>query len=189
MLLPPGVQNFRIAHAPGVSERFLAAGIQDWHGALRHVGGLPYGRNRDRGEPVLVLEEGRGTCSSKHALLAWLAAEQNQPVDLMLGIYEMSERNTPGVGTVLAAYGMRSLPEAHCYLLHNGQRIDVTRTIDAPENPFESLLYEEKIEPEQVVEYKTRVHRKFIEERLGADHLDQTWEIREQCIRALEGHA
>ncbi len=195
MGLPPKVLGFRIAPARGVSERFLAAGIEDWHSALAHVGRLPYGRNRDRAEPLLVLEEGRGTCSSKHALLALLAAEQKQPVDLMLGIYEMTERNTPGVGVVLSAHGMRSVPEAHCYLLQQGKRIDVTRMIDAREDPFESLLYEERITPEQVAEYKPAFHRKFLEDRLRTDDswthksVDEVWEVREQCIRALEKYA
>jgi hypothetical protein len=40
----------------------------------------------------------------------------------------MHEHNTPGVGEVLARYGLLSLPEAHCYLMYNGMRIDVTRS-------------------------------------------------------------
>ena len=195
MGFPTEVRNFRIAPTPEISKRFRAAGIEDWHAALGHVGRLPYGRNRERGNPALVLEEGQGTCSSKHALLALLAGEQGQAVDLMLGIYEMSERNTPGVGPVLSAHGMCSLPEAHCYLLQGGRRIDVTRTIEAAEDPFECLLYEEKIVPSDVAEYKPRFHRRFLEEWLERSqaagdhkHVDEVWEIREQCIRAIEQH-
>ena len=36
-----------------------------------------------------VLSAGKGTCSTKHALLAAVASEQNIPVALTLGIYEM----------------------------------------------------------------------------------------------------
>ena len=64
---------------------------------------------------MAVLTEGCGTCSSKHALLAGLAAAQRLPVALMLGIYLMNERNTPGIGPVLARYGLAEIPEAHCF--------------------------------------------------------------------------
>ena len=40
----------------------------------------------------------------------------------MLGIYEMSDRNTPGVGRVLTAHGLSYIPEAHCYLRCQGER-------------------------------------------------------------------
>jgi hypothetical protein len=36
-------------------------------------------------------------------------------VQLTVGIYEISEENTPGVGTVLNAASLTSIPEAHCY--------------------------------------------------------------------------
>jgi hypothetical protein len=60
-----------------------------------------------------VLEEGCGTCTTKHATLTELAREQRIDVQLVLGIYEMNERNTPGVGRVLGAYGLSCIPEAH----------------------------------------------------------------------------
>lgn len=52
---------------------FEAAGIHDFAAAARHVLTLPYGRITDRNKLRLVLEESRGTCTTKHALLAVLA--------------------------------------------------------------------------------------------------------------------
>ena len=190
----PDVPNFPIRSTAPISARFLSAGIRDWHAALEHISQLPYGRTRKRTDPLLVLGEGRGTCSSKHALLALLAHEQQQPVDLMLGIYRMTEHNTPGVGPVLAAHGIDFIPEAHCYLVQRGQRIDVTRSIQAREPSFASLLHEEKITPEQVAEYKPKFHRRFLEQWLEDGNartdtnLEQLWAIREQCIEALENN-
>jgi hypothetical protein len=88
---------------------------------------------------MAVLTEGRSTCSTKHALLAELATEQHLPVALMLGIYLMSERNTPGVGSVLTRHGLAEIPEAHCYLMHDGVRIDVTRETTAPSEPIATV--------------------------------------------------
>lgn len=78
--------------------RFAALGLSDYRESARHVRNLPYGRNSDRSEWRLVLQEGRGTCSTKHALLAELARENSLPVALVLGVYEMDGANTPGVG-------------------------------------------------------------------------------------------
>jgi hypothetical protein len=66
---------------------------------------LPYGRNSDRSDWRLVLGEGRGTCSAKHALLADLARENRRHVALVLGIYEMDEDDTQEIGTVLDRNG------------------------------------------------------------------------------------
>ena len=65
---------------------------------------LPYGRVADGEDQAAILRERRGTCSSKHRFLAALAHEcGHTDVSLMIGFYEMSERNTPGAGSVLAA--------------------------------------------------------------------------------------
>ena len=65
--------------------------------------------------------EGRGTCSTKHALLADLARENRRHVALVLGIYEMDEDNTQEIGTVLDRNGLPCVPEAHCYLVHEAR--------------------------------------------------------------------
>jgi hypothetical protein len=90
--------DFALDDSPPLGARFAALGILDYRGAARHVRSLPYGRNSDRSDWMLVLNEGRGTCSTKHALLAELARENGRRVALMLGVYEMDEANTPGVG-------------------------------------------------------------------------------------------
>ena len=47
-------------------------------------------------------------------------------VKLMLGLYAMTEGNTPGVGAVLGAAGIAAIPEAHCYLMCRERRFDYT---------------------------------------------------------------
>jgi hypothetical protein len=141
---------------------------------------------------MAVLNEGRGTCSSKHALLAQLAGEQRLSVALMLGIYLMNERNTPRVGAALSRYGLAEIPEAHCYLLYNGGRIDVTRALDSRAEPIAALLHEEEIVPPQVGTYKICLHQEFLRNWLNAGYLSDSWtlddisRVREECIAALE---
>ena len=151
---------------------------------------MPYGRIADRKQLGLVLSEGRGTCTTKHVLLAELAREQRIDAQLTLGIYEMSERNTPGVGQVLSQYGLSYIPEAHCYLRYGGERIDVTGVPTGAE-PIEEFLYEEPIAVGQIGAYKNDLHKRFLSEwitRTEVVHsrsLEEVWRIREECIAAL----
>ena len=175
-----------------ISDAFVQFGLLDYRAAARFVSFLPYGRNTFVHRPLIVLQEGRGTCSTKHALLRRLAIEQSLNVVLVLGIYEMHERNTPGVDSVLEKHSLETLPEAHCYLRFRESRIDVTRPIDAePPERIAHFLHEEDITPEQIGDYKTAIHRQFLRRWMaesgnarGRD-LDEVWRIREECIAAL----
>jgi hypothetical protein len=169
---------------------FQAAGIHDFAAAARHVLTLPYGRTADRKNLRLVLEEGRGSCTTKHALLAEPACEQGIEVDLTLGIHEMSERNTPGVGRVLSAYGLQYIPEAHCYLRHESGRLDATG-VPAGAEPIDHFLHEEPITVDQIGAYKQELHQRFLRgwitrtDSVRGWSLEEVWRIREACIAAL----
>ena len=170
---------------------FRALGCARYHEAARLVHELPYGRNADRADYRLVLPERRGTCSTKHALLAAVARELALPVSLTIGIYDLCEANTPGVGGVLAAHGLASLPEAHCYLRAGRHRIDVTRAGVAQAEPISRFHLEESIAPDQIGDYKVALHRRFLRRWLAerpelALSLDALWSIREACIHALD---
>jgi hypothetical protein len=175
-----------------ISHAFIGVGVADFRAAARFVSRLPYGRNTIVDDPLVVIREKRGTCSTKHALLRRLAAEQSVDVALVLGIYEMHGRNTPGVVPILKKYGLAALPEAHCYLRFREHRVDVTREINAhPPEAIAEFLYEEDITPEQVGDYKKRLHCQFLRRWIaetgtasGRD-LDDVWRIREECIAAL----
>ena len=179
--------DFALDASRPLGAKFAALGIRDYRAAARHVRSLPYGRNSDRSDWRLVLNEGRGTCSTKHALLAELAHENGRRVALVLGVYEMDGTNTPGVGAVLKHDGLSRVPEAHCYLAYKGARVDVTR--QGGGGQIRRFLYEEEIEPRQIGDYKVEAHKRFVclwaaERGLDPGHV---WRVREECIAALEG--
>jgi hypothetical protein len=178
--------DFALDASRPLGGRFAALEVFDYRGAARHVRSLPYGRNSDRSDWRLVLEEGRGTCSTKHALLAELARENGRRVTLVLGVYEMNEVNTPGVGAVLKRDGLRCVPEAHCYLVYEGARVDLTRQGGGQTQPF---LNEKEIEPLQIGGYKVAAHKGFVRRWAEERGLDpgHVWRVREECIAALAG--
>jgi hypothetical protein len=99
-------------------------------------------------------------------------------------------QNTPGVGQVLSKYGLSYIPEAHCYLRYEGERIDVTGVPTGAE-PIDEFLYEEPIAVGQIGVYKNDLHKRFLGEwitRTEVVHgrsLEEVWRIREECIAAL----
>lgn len=169
-----------------VGRAFLNRNLDTFRSAARYVRNVPYGRNKDRSDYRLVLSEGRGTCSTKHALLAALAEEHAAPVHLVMGIYLMCEANTPGVGIALRHHGLEAVPEAHCYLVYEKWRIDLTQP-DLPSSPISDFLHQEALVPADIGAHKVKVHRRFLEEwarKMGYD-IDAVWTAREACIEAL----
>lgn len=151
---------------------------------------LPYGRNAQRGDLSLIFSENKGTCSSKHATLKTIAIEQGiDEVHLILCIYKMNARNTPGIGPHIADAGLGYIPEAHCYLDIDGEKVDLTSTSASIARIENDILLEEKISPEQVNIYKVNTHKTFVQNWLASEQLQKTfeeiWSIREQCIVSL----
>lgn len=181
-----------LTDAGPLSAEFIALGVTDLQAAGCYLQTLPYNRTANRADYQSVLRQSRGTCSTKHAILAALANEQKVALALILGIYEMHERNTPGVGPVLAQYHLAFIPEAHCYVTYDATRIDVTRSGAEPAEPIGRFLHEESIVPDQIGDYKVAMHRQFMQEWVhrhpgmvaGLD-FEQVWQVREACIAAL----
>lgn len=180
--------SFRITSGGPVSKEVLEAGFVNFLRFAEHVQAIPYGRPSDTQDVLSVLKENRGTCSSKHRLLAAVAHESgHSEVELMVGIYEMSEENTPGVGPALAAASFDSIPEAHCYLRVAGYRYDFTGLPPGISSPFDSLLSEEPVLPAELPETKLPVHQEAMA-IWAAQHgieASRAWGIRESCIQAL----
>lgn len=178
-------------HSDGYVTRLARElGIEDWNKLLQHVRALPYGRNANRSELDLVIREGQGTCSSKHAMLKEVALEnQLDDVKLILAMYKMNLENTPGIGSHIEKAGLDYLPEAHCYLKLNGTRVDLTSAESDIGRIERDILEEIEIAPEQVSSYKVDYHKRYIEEWKAQEGLPQSfeelWAIREKCIASL----
>lgn len=182
--------NFKFKSTGKLNQEFLKREISDFYAAMKHIKNLPYGRNSNRTDFLLVLSESKGTCSSKHALLKSLAEENFQTeVKLMLGIFKMNGNNTPKIKNTLDKFGLEYIPEAHNYLRIQGSIYDCT-TENYSEINFENdLLNEMEIQPEDVIHKKIEIHQEFLKNWCQENELDfqEIWEIRENCISALSG--
>ena len=184
------IPNFLIEADAPLSRHCRELAILDFHGAVDYIFKLPYRRNSSKEDLTLVFSEKCGVCSTKHAALAALALENDfKKLKLVIGIYQMNEKNTPGVGEVLEKTKLEFMPEAHTYLVFEKEKIDITHEVKTEESPFVSLLLEKEIRPNQIGKFKVGLHRDFLEkwilENKMENSLDEIWKIREDCIYAL----
>ena len=100
----------------------------------------------------------------------------------------MNEINTK-IGTILSDNSIDFIPEAHCYLKIDENRIDCT----TPKSNFakieKDILEEIEIDPFQVGKFKIEYHQNFIKKWLSDSNatitFEQLWAFREQCITYL----
>lgn len=183
--------DFKLNSNKPVSQKFQELEINTFSAAMNFIKNLPYGRNSNRENFLLVLDEMKGTCSSKHALLKYLSIEnQKDEVKLMLGIFRMNGENTPKIKNTLNQFNLEYIPEAHNYLKINNKILDCTTSVSCELNFVNDLILEIEIEPHQVIDFKIDFHRNFLSKWVESQpfSLDEIWEIREQCIADLSNY-
>ena len=166
-------------------------GIKNWSELIEFTKNLPYGRNVNREDFSLVVKENKGTCSSKHSFLKKVADLNNfGSVTLILGMFRMNNLNTPKIGNTILENGLEYIPEAHCYLKLNNQRIDITNSNSDIQTLTSDIIQEIELEPEQVNTFKVDFHKDYLKNWITENEIkmdfDSVWEIREQCIKKLE---
>lgn len=165
--------------------------ISKWSELLAYIKKIPYGRNSARSNFSLILEENKGTCSSKHAFVKTIAdLNKLDNIKLILGIYKMNHQNTPKIHDTLLQHNLEYLPEAHCYLKINNIRIDITHTNSDLSKLENDIIHELDIEANQVIDFKIKYHQQYLKDWLKTKNhslnFDEIWEIREECIKKLE---
>ena len=98
-----------------VAAAFQERGIQRFQAACEYVHRLPYGYNSDRDDVMVLFKEGKGSCTTKHAVIATLASEIGLSVVKRIGIYAMTESLVTGTEAILERYGLPYVPMVHCF--------------------------------------------------------------------------
>ncbi len=185
--------NYPIKSNEILSQKLRTLGINSMDEVLTYVQQMLYARISDKNNLELLLSEQRGTCSTKHAFVKKVAEEnEDQDLQLIIGIYKMNRANTPGIKDELEKHNLAYMPEAHCYLKWNNKAIDIT----TPQSNFDkiapALLEEHSIKSHQTGQYKVDLHQNYLLRWLPQQKLpfsfEQIWEIRENCIRRLSGN-
>jgi len=183
-------KDYKLTSKDKLTELVRSKGIETWNELTEFIRNLPYGRNKNRTDFGLVLSERKGTCSSKHALLKSIADFNNiTNVNLLIGIYRMTELNTPKIGNELTENSFNFIPEAHCYLKINGNRIDLTTKESEFDKLKKDIIEEKEIEPNEVSKFKVDYHKEFVKRWLKETDskftFNKVWSIREKCIENL----
>ncbi len=183
--------DFEISESSGpISKVAIDKGFTSFRKAAEWVSKLDYRRNIDKDNVLCLFNEQCGTCSTKHALLKRLADENgNEELQLMLGIFAMNAKNTPAIKDILKKYKLKYIPEAHNYLRAYNYILDYTG-IGINETKFElDIIQECEIQPDQITDFKVKYHKDFIDNWLEENKipysLDELWNIREECIKAI----
>lgn len=185
------MKNFAINSSEPISQGLKERGIKDFLVACEYVQHLPYGRTSSRTDFLTVLQEEKGTCSSKHGLLARLAEENSEhEIELIMGIFLMSPETHPQLTDFFQNKEYKVIPEAHCYLRFKGERFDYTARKSRMDQIACKLVREQRIEPHQVGDWKVKLHQNFIEGWLKRQAnleltFDDLWNEREKCIELL----
>ena len=171
-----------------VSKSFLKENVSTFWDAIEYVHNLPYGRTTNRENYLQVLNEKKGACSAKHALITTLAEELSIPLKLTIGIFLLTTKNMPKIDTILKRYHLQAIPESHCYLKYNNHTLDI-KFPDSTEFSFNAHLEEEiNITPQQIGLFKIEKHQTFIKAWIknnAALSFDLVWDAREQWIAEL----
>ena len=173
------------------STAFRQIGVNSFSEACQWVKSLPYERNSNRDNLLLVVLEKRGTCSSKHGLLTALAEENaRQDIELIAGFFLMGPETHPKLKEFFAGKPYSAIPECHCYLRIKGERFDFTGPDDLQERIAGRFLREQRIEPQQVGKWKPKIHWEYLNSWLKRNPqisltTDELWAERESMIAYL----
>ena len=184
-----------IAGAGPVSMRFLRLGIKSFQEACRWVHALPYGYNSDRDDLMILFKEKMGTCTTKHAVIATLAAELGLPVTRGVGIYAMTEAIVTGTDKILAECSLPYVPMIHCFLEFGNCRVDLTEgNCNGKNRPIDNFLYTDRVAAAISAKDEYMIYRRALSEVIlkrdelkGAD-IKRILHAREEGLKLLKAN-
>lgn len=181
------LSTYKITSEETLSQSLIAKGISNLSELSEWLKELPYHRISDNTNLGLTITENCGTCSSKHAFFKFICESNGyQEFDLCIGIYKMSEKNTPGIGSALTISELDYIPEAHCYMSMGNDVLDLTKPNSIYDAVKEDILIEQVVELDQLQTFKPEFHKAYIAKWKTENDihlsLDDLWKIREACI-------
>jgi hypothetical protein len=159
--------NKTIINAGAISKHFLSLGIHQFLEACDYVHQLPYGYNTNRDDLMILFKEEMGSCTTKHAVIATLAAELGLPINKCIGIYPMTEALVTGTEKILNKYDLPYIPMIHCFLEYRDHRVDLTEGNHNGKNqPIDTLFHTEEVQPNISAKQEYLRYRQALKEHI-----------------------
>jgi hypothetical protein len=131
-----------------ISTKFLSLNISSFKEACLYVHNLRYGYNSDKDDELILFKEQKGSCTTKHGVIAKLAEELAIPLYKKVGIYKLTEKIVTGTKTIIEKYGLPYVPMVHCFLAYKDYRFDLTEGNNNGKNrSIEEFIHEEQVKP------------------------------------------
>lgn len=185
----------RITAAGPISKTFLDMGVRGFQEACGYVHGLPYGYNSDRDDLMILFKEKMGTCTTKHAVIATLAAELGLPISRGVGIYSMTEAIVTGADKILTEYGLPYVPMIHCFLVYEHYRVDLTEgNRNGKNRPIDDFLFTDRVEATISAKDEYMIYRKALSEvilkraELKGVEIQRILHAREEGLKLLKAN-
>ncbi len=131
-----------------LSKKFLDIGIKTFKDACNYVHNVDYGYNTNYEDKMILFKEKRGSCTSKHTVIAGLAQELNIPLYKHVCVYKFTEEITTGVNEILNKYNIPYVPMTHCFLVYDKFKFDLTEgNNNGKKKPIDEFIHSEKVDP------------------------------------------
>lgn len=131
-----------------LSKTFLDLGIKTFNDACNYVHNIDYGYNTNYEDKMIFFKEKKGSCTTKHAVIAGLAQELSIPLYKHVCVYKFTEEITTGVQEILNKYEIPYVPMVHCFLVYKNYRFDLTEgNFNGKKKHIDEYIYSEKVEP------------------------------------------
>lgn len=128
------------------SAKFLDIGVSNFKDACLYVHNLEYGYNSDKDNKWILFKEMKGSCTTKHAVIATLAKELGIPLYKHVGVYKFTEDICDGAGEITENYSIPYVPMMHCFLVHNNYRFDLTEgNFNGKKTSIEVFIHEKEV--------------------------------------------
>ena len=142
------IPDAEIKSAGEMSKKFIELGIISFKEACDYVHNIEYGYNTNYDDKLIFFKENKGSCTSKHAVIAGLAKELNVPLYKHVGIYKLNEEISTGTNEILKKYNLPYVPIVHCFLVYQDYRFDLTEgNCNGKNTTIEDFIHEEKVDP------------------------------------------
>jgi hypothetical protein len=116
---------------------------------------------------LILFKEGRGSCTTKHAVIATLAQELKLPIEKNIGIYAMTEEIVTGTNEILREFNLPYVPMVHCFLAYEDFRVDLTEGNHNGKNrPLDQFLHTEAVAPNISEKDEYLRYRKALQDRI-----------------------